>query len=67
VCSSDLVIVGAQSLHLLPMERMALLLTYKVPHKMMIHTNCVTTHVGAGGGIVLKMLKYIVSKLQCVN
>jgi hypothetical protein len=27
----------------------------------------VTTHVGAGGGIVLKMLKYIVSKLQCVN
>jgi hypothetical protein len=29
---------------------------YSIPHKTMIHTNCVTSHVGACGGILLKML-----------
>jgi hypothetical protein len=48
------------------MGRMTLLLTYKVPH-MITHTNCMTTHAGAGGEIILKTLKYILIKLQHVN
>ena len=60
---STKVIIGAQCLHLLPVERMALLLTYKVPHKMTIHTN----RAGACGGIVLKTLQYILIKLQHVT
>jgi hypothetical protein len=52
--------VGAYSLHLLPMERLELLLPCKVPNKM-IHTDCVIKCAGACGGIVLKCPHQIVT------
>jgi len=49
------------------MERIGLLLTFNVPHKMTVHTNCVSNCAGADGGIILKTLQYILIKLQHVN
>jgi hypothetical protein len=45
---------------------MELLLTYTIPHKTTIHTNCVSNRAGAWGGIVLKTLQNIM-KLWHVN
>ena len=54
------VTVRAYSLLLLPMERLELLLLYKVPNKMTIHTECVINCAGACGGSVLKCPHQIV-------
>jgi hypothetical protein len=65
------VTVGAYSLHVLPIERMELLLVYKVPNKTMIHTDCVINCAGACGVIVLKcphqfvMCELIILALCC--
>jgi hypothetical protein len=45
---------------------MELLLTHTIPHKTMLHTNCVTNSASAFGGIVLKTLQTII-KLWHVN
>jgi hypothetical protein len=57
------VTVGAYGLHLLLMERLELLLPYKVPNKTMIHTDCVINCAGACGGIVLKCHQIVTCKL----
>ena len=62
------VIFGAYlSLHVLPMERMKLLLMYNVVHKTTIHTDCVTNRAGSCGGILLKMLQNVIIKLRRAN
>jgi hypothetical protein len=51
-------------MHLLLMERIELLLTFNISHKMTIHTNRMINRADADGGIVFKMLQCI---LQHVN
>jgi hypothetical protein len=63
--ASTKAIVGTYSLHLLPMERLELLLAFNISHKMTIHTNCMINDTD--GGIVFKTLQYILIKLQHVN
>jgi hypothetical protein len=45
------------------MERIEHLLAHNVPHKMTIHTDCVTNCAGACRGIVLKILQNVLIKL----
>jgi len=54
------VTVGTYSLHRLPIERLQLLLMYKVPNKTTIQTDWVINCAGACGGIVLKCSHQIV-------
>jgi hypothetical protein len=52
---STKVIIGVQSLHLLPIERMELLLSYYVPHKTMINTDFMSDCMCACGEFLIAL------------